>query len=103
MKKLLLVLSLLAVAGSVSAQWHHHGHHGPRVVYRDSNWVAPLIIGGIAGAIIARETAPVVIQQPAIIMQPQTSVYVQRQTVCTEWKEIQQPDGQIYRERTCTQ
>ena len=30
-------------------------------------------------------------------------VYVQRQTVCTEWKEIQNPDGVIYRERTCTQ
>jgi hypothetical protein len=30
-------------------------------------------------------------------------VYIQRQTVCTEWKEIQHPDGTIYRERTCTQ
>jgi hypothetical protein len=99
MRKIILALSLLAVAGTASAQWHHrhHGYHGPSVVYRDS-WVAPLILGGIAGAVIAnnRQTETVIIQQ-------QPSVVVQRQVVCTEWKEIQQPDGQIYRERTCTQ
>jgi hypothetical protein len=30
-------------------------------------------------------------------------VVVQQQNVCTEWKEIQQSDGKIYRERTCYQ
>ena len=103
MKKILLALSLLAVVSTASAQWHHHhGHHGPRVIYRD-NWVAPLILGGIAGAVIANQSQPsVVVQQPPVVVQ-QPPVYVQRQAVCTEWKEIQNPDGQIYRERTCTQ
>jgi hypothetical protein len=101
MKKIILALSLLAVLGTANAQWHHHGYRGPTVIYRDSNWVAPLIIGGIAGAVIARESAPVVVQQPPVIVQQPQSVIVQRQSVCTEWKEIQQPDGTIYRERSC--
>jgi len=38
---------------------------------------------------------PVVVQRPVIVQQPTT--------VCTDWKEIQTPDGQIYRERNCYQ
>jgi len=105
MKKILIALSLFAVVGTASAQWHHHHHrpyYGPTVVYRD-NWVAPLILGGIAGAVIANQSQQsVVVQQPPVVVQ-QSPVYVQRQPVCTEWKEIQQPDGTIYRERSCTQ
>jgi len=102
MKKLFLALSLVAIAGSASAQWRHHGY-GPTVIYRDSNWVAPLIIGGIAGAVIAnQQQQPVVVQQPPVYVQPQP-VIVQREPVCTEWKEIQTPDGRIYRERACSQ
>ena len=101
MKKILLALSLFAVVGTANAQWHQHYHHGG--YYRGGgNWVAPLIIGGIAGAVIARESQPVIVQQQPVYVQPQ-SVIIQRQPVCTEWKEIQQPDGQIYRERSCTQ
>jgi hypothetical protein len=97
MKKTLL--ALLLVSGSAMAQHHdyyrhqHHGHWqrgGPGWV-----WVAPTIIGGVIGYEIARNQPPVVVQPPPVI--------VQRQTVCTEWKEIQQPDGVIYRERTCNQ
>jgi len=94
MKKIILSMLLIVVAGTASAQWRHHGH-GPTVIYRDSNWAAPLILGGIVGAVIANQQQSVIVQQPP--------VYVQRQTVCTEWKEIQYPDGQVYRERTCTQ
>jgi hypothetical protein len=96
MKKLLTVL-LLTVSASAFAQHNHHWRHrhaGPGFGY----WVAPLVIGGIAGAVIARENQ----QSPVIVQQPQ-SVFIQRQPVCTEWKEIQQLDGQVYRERTCTQ
>jgi hypothetical protein len=103
MKKILIALSLFAVVGTASAQWHHHHrpYYGPTVVYRD-NWVAPLILGGIAGAVIANQSQQsVVVQQPPVVVQ-QSPVYVQRQPVCTEWKEIQQPDGTIYRERSCT-
>jgi hypothetical protein len=103
MKKIILALSLLAVLGTANAQWHHHHrpYYGPTVIYRDSNWVAPLILGGIAGAVIANSRQPetVVVQQPPVVVQQ--PVYVQRQPVCTEWKEIQQPDGTIYRERSC--
>ena len=102
MKKIILSILLLVMAGTASAQWHHD-HRGPRVIYRDNNWVAPLIIGGIAGAVIANQNQhPVIVQQQPVYVQPQ-SVIVQRQPICTEWKEIQNPDGQIYRERTCTQ
>ena len=101
MKKIILSMLLLVVAGTANAQWHHH-HRGPQVVYRDSNWIAPLIIGGIVGSVIANQQQPVIVQQQPVYVQPQP-VIVQRQTVCTEWKEIQTPDGQIYRERTCTQ
>ena len=56
-----------------------------------------MIIGGVVGAAIAnnRRQETIVLQQPP--------VYVHRQTVCTEWKEIMNADGIIYRERTCTQ
>jgi hypothetical protein len=103
MKKTILSLLLLVVAGTASAQWHHHRGYGPTVIYRDSNWVAPLIIGGIAGAVIAnQQQQPVVVQQPPVYVQSQP-VIVQREPVCTEWKEIQTPDGRIYRERACSQ
>ena len=103
MKRIILSMLLLAVTGTASAQWRHHHHgHGPTVIYRDSNWAAPLILGGIVGAVIANQQQSVVVQQPPVYVQPQP-VFVQRQTVCTEWKEIQYLDGQIYRERTCTQ
>lgn len=98
MKKILLVIALFA-ATAAQAQWHHdHRRWEPRTVIVDRNdWVAPLIIGGIAGAVIANANQqPVVVQQqPVVIQQPQV--------VCTSWKEIQQPDGQIYRERNCYQ
>ena len=102
MKKIILSMLLLVVAGTASAQWHHNHHRGPQVVYRDSNWIAPLIIGGIVGSVIANQQQSVIVQQQPVYVQPQP-VIVQRQTVCTEWKEIQTPDGQIYRERSCTQ
>ena len=96
MKKLLTVF-LLMLSTSAFAQHHHYSHY--RGGY--NGWIAPIIIGGVIGYELNRprvvyENYPVVVQQqPVIIQQPQQ--------VCTEWKEIQQPDGKIYRERTCTQ
>lgn len=100
MKKVLISVILASVASLSFAQWRH-----PHYEYRNNNWVGPLIIGGIAGAIIARESQPVYVQPQTVYMQPQ-QFYVEpapivRQTVCTEWKEIQTPDGRIYRERGC--
>jgi len=108
MKKLLLVALTLMVSNMAFAQdcrWgidHRHPGCGPRwehrpVIVERNDWVAPLIIGGIAGAVIANANQqPVVVQREQVIVQ-------QPQTVCTSWKEIQQPDGQIYRERNCYQ
>jgi hypothetical protein len=64
-----------------------------------------LIIGGIAGAVIANSKQPetvVVQQQPQSVIVERQPVIVQKQTVCSEWKEIQTSDGTIYRERSCT-
>ena len=95
MKKFMLALMLMI---SVPAMAHHHGHgfrhhhwHG-----NANNWVAPAIMGGVFTYILTRPTPqPVVIEQ-----QP---VFLQQQTVCSSWKEVQQYDGTILRERTCYQ
>ena len=104
MKRLITII-LLTLSMSAMAQhrpYPHHGH-GHRHYVGSGNWVPVLIGGAIVGAAIANSREAVVLQpQPTVVYQ-QTPVYVQRQTVCTEWKEIQTPDGTIYRERTCTQ
>ena len=108
MKKVLLVAVTLMSSTMAFAQdcrWgidHRHHNCGPRweprtVIVERNDWIAPLIIGGIAGAVIANQNQ----QQPVVVQREQVIVQ-QPQTVCTAWKEIQQPDGQIYRERTCT-
>jgi hypothetical protein len=68
MKKL-IVASLVVMSTASFADGHHHGHHhghhNQRPEYRsNSDWVAPLIIGGVVGAVIARESQPVIVQQP---------------------------------------
>ena len=101
MKKILISLALLMVTVPALAQhWRHghHGHYGHARYYGHSGWVAPLIIGGVVGAAIANRPA----QAETVFVQRQP-VIVQLQENCTPWKEIQTPDGQTYRERTCTQ
>jgi hypothetical protein len=89
MKKLLLALSLLAIAGSASAQWHHHGGYYRGGCY-GCGWVAPLIIGGAIGYEINRANQPVIIQQPpVIIQQPQT--YGEFPPVGYHWQEMIDP------------
>ena len=104
MKKVLAVLLLtLAAVPAMAQHWHGHGirHGHPGYYGGGGGWVAPLIIGGVVGAAIANSRETVVVQpQPSVVVQ-NPPVYVQRQTVCTEWKEIQNSDGTIYRERTC--
>lgn len=46
----LLVVGLVAAALSTSACAQHHGHH-----HGGGNWIAPLVIGGVIGAVIANQ------------------------------------------------
>ena len=103
MKKILLAALLITVSGSAMAYGHayghgygHRGYHGPS--YR---WVAPVIIGGAMGYGLGRyyTPPPVIVQQPPVVVQ-QAPVIVQDQN-CTEWREIQYPNGSITRERIC--
>ncbi len=101
--KRLIALILLTLSVSAMAQHRSYPHHGHWHRGGPGNWVPVLIGGAIVGAAIANNREAVVLQpQPTIVYQ-YPPVYVQRQAVCTEWKEIQNPDGIIYRERTCTQ
>jgi len=108
MKKVLLAMSLVLLAGSASAQhFGHHGNHGHygHGGYRGGNWGwGPVLGGALAGAVIYDiYNRPVVVQQPPVVVQQQPVIIQQSPQVCTDWKEIQQSDGRIYRERTCTQ
>ena len=104
MKKLFIILALTCAALPALAQHHghgfrHHGHHyghhrGPGIGW----WVAPVVIGAI-GYELGRQQTVVVQQQPVIVQNPPLSI---QQENCTVWKEVQTPDGKIYRERTCT-
>jgi hypothetical protein len=91
MKKLFLALTLLAIAGSASAQWHHHGGYYRGGGCYGCGWVAPLVIGGVIGYEINRANQPVIIQQqpPVIIQQPQT--YGELPPVGYHWQEMIDP------------
>ena len=79
MKKLIAILAFLLLSTSAMAQHYHGGHYrgGPGW---GGGWVAPLIIGGITGAVIANSQRPVIVdQQPqVIIQQPQPQVLYYR-------------------------
>jgi hypothetical protein len=96
MKKLLILITLLFSATASAQYMHWHSRHGP---YRtSSDLVVPLIIAGAIGYGISRSQQypnPVIIQQP--------SVTVENNMECSAWRETQQPDGTIKRERICYQ
>ena len=88
MKKFLVFL-LAFVSLSVFAQ-HGYGYRPhPRAVWMPNmGWAIPTLVGG---AIVYEVIKG---QQPA-------TVVIEKQVVCTEWKEIQTSDGKTYRERSC--
>lgn len=72
MKKILAVL-LLSLSSVAFAQ---HGHYGPRHFghhhrhwHPNYGWVVPAVIGG-AVVYAATRPAPVVVQQPTVVLQP---------------------------------
>ena len=77
MKKLFLALSLLAIAGLASAQWHHHGGYYRGGCYGcGGSWVAPALIGGVIGYELSRPST-VVVEQPPIVVQQPSVIYTQ--------------------------
>jgi len=71
MKKVLLTLSLLLLAGTASAQWHHDRCCYRGGYYGGGNWVAPAIIGGVIGYELSQPKT-VIVEQPSVVYtQPQ--------------------------------
>jgi len=110
MKKLIALILTAAAITPAFAQHHGYGPHGHRH-YRHWHpgygWVAPMVIGGVVTYAITRPQ--VIVDQPPVVVQPApvpAPVVVQPDTYatgCSAWREIQQPDGTIVRERTCYQ
>ena len=98
MKKILTGALLLALASSALAQYGHYRPHHFRH-HSDDRWIAPLILGGIVGAVIVRESQkpPVVVQQPPVIINqplPSNVVIIDGQVYT---KQLMQVDG-VFRE-----
>lgn len=94
MKKILLSLALM-IALPAMAQHHHGRHHWQHRPHHGHahNWIVPALIGGTVVYMATRpEPRTIIVDQPVV---------VQKETVCTAWKEIQQADGSIIRERMC--
>ena len=79
--------------------YNHHYNHHRRHWHHDHRWVAPLIIGGVATYALTRPAPGIIQETPVIVEQP---IDVIPGTNCTPWRETQQPDGTIVRERTCS-
>ena len=96
MKKLLILITLLFSVNAFAQYMHWHSRHGP---YRtSSDLVVPLIIGGAIGYGLSRSQ-----QYPNTVIVQQPSVTVENNMECSAWRETQQPDGTIKRERICYQ
>jgi hypothetical protein len=61
---LLITVTMPAWAGD---RYHGHRNHHYHHRQQNYNWVAPLIIGGVVGAVIANETQRPVVQPPAVV------------------------------------
>lgn len=91
MKKLTALVILFVLATPVFAQHrHHHPHHWNhfhnRHWHQNHNWVVPALIGG-AVVYAATRPAPVIVQQPSVIIHEPTVVLQSNQVLI---------DGVIY-------
>lgn len=88
MKKL-IAIALLAASSTVMAQHHgyRHYHHRPHVVHHHhghSHWIAPLIIGGVVGAVIASNRVEAQTQVPITTVPSSTIIYSNSTTLYTD-------------------
>jgi hypothetical protein len=71
--KYLLIFLALTLSSTTFAQhshrWHHGHHHHRHWHNNNHSWVFPAIIGG-AVIYSASRPAPIVIQQPTVVLQP---------------------------------
>lgn len=111
MKLILASLAALAISTPALAQHnyqrqHQHHHH------RHGSWVAPAIIGAIGTAIIidqyGRQRQVIVDNNPPVIVSSTPPVVYNPPVVvhnpvvtCTDWREVQDEYGRVYRERIC--
>lgn len=100
MKKVLATF-VLALTTAVPAFAHHGGphhirpgHHHHRHWHHHHGWVAPLVIGAGVTYLATRPDS-IVIREPVVIERDPVV------TNCTEWREVQDSNGNVYRERTC--
>ena len=72
MKRLtiLMIASLMLVAGTSQANPRHHFHHGHHGHVRSVDWITPLVIGGAVTYVLTRPQPPVVVQQPPVQVTP---------------------------------
>lgn len=71
MKKLLAFLLLTSSTIAFAGPYHGHRHHGHRHWHSPPahHWVVPALIGG-AVVYAATRPDPVIVQQPAVVLQP---------------------------------
>lgn len=98
MKKIIALVALAFVSSTAAAQWHH-GHVNYYRYEHRSNWVAPLVIGGLAATVVLRNQPVIVEQQPVYV--EQQPIYVGQTPSCSEWREVNRRDGTVVRERVC--
>jgi len=71
--KYFLIGFLLTITGSAIASPYHHGHRHHHYRHWHSppahNWIVPALIGG-AVVYAATRPDPVIVQQPALVLQP---------------------------------
>ena len=67
--KYLIVAILSMMSLTANAQHRHYGHHHHHHSHNGYNWVAPVILGGVATYVLTRpqQPPPVVYQQPQVL------------------------------------
>ena len=75
---ILAVSAVFAYSPSALADGHGHGYRGYREIHEyhhggGGDWLAPLVIGGVAGYVLAQPRQPqtVIVQQPQVQPLPQ--------------------------------
>ena len=92
MKKLIAVLTLVLATSAYADHPYRHGYYHSG----SGGWVAPLIIGGAMGYMIARP--PVVVQQPPVVV-ANPPVVVQQPPVMVQSNDVVYIDGIAYRKQ----